>query len=398
MRLPTRNRHDPSLPGIRGIARVDRRTRSLLPRVQAGDIVVLDHTDLDRATAQALVDADVAAVLNVSRFVSGRYPNLGPALLLDAGIALVDEVGAEALNGVVDGQEVRLHDGLVFVGDEQVAAGRLLDRAGLDDELDAARGGLGAQLESFTHNSTEFIRREQELLLHGRGAPRVRTKLADRAVVVAVSGPELDAELKGLRPYLREQHPVLVGVDGAADTLLAMGLTPQIIVISSPAVAEAGDRVSAKALRSARDVVVIVDRGIGRTPMDSLERLGVRPHLFETGATAEDAGLMLASLGGASLIIGAGVHASLEDFLDRQRGGLSSTFLTRLRVGAELVDARAVPHLYAGRLRAWQLWLVLLVGVLAVLAAVAVTPVGQEWLDDLRPALSDLPKIVEGLF
>lgn len=398
MRLPTRNRHDPSLPGIRGIARVDRRTRSLLPRVQAGDIVVLDHTDLDRATAQALVDADVAAVLNVSRFVSGRYPNLGPALLLDAGIALVDEVGAEALNGVVDGQEVRLHEGLVFVGDEQVAAGRLLDRAGLDDELDAARGGLGAQLESFTHNSTEFIRREQELLLHGRGAPRVRTKLADRAVVVAVSGPDLDAELKGLRPYLREQHPVLVGVDGAADTLLAMGLTPQIIVISSPAVAEAGDRVSAKALRSARDVVVIVDRGIGRTPMDSLERLGVRPHLFETGATAEDAGLMLASLGGASLIIGAGVHASLEDFLDRQRGGLSSTFLTRLRVGAELVDARAVPHLYAGRLRAWQLWLVLLVGILAVLAAVAVTPVGQEWLDDLRPALSDLPKIVEGLF
>lgn len=395
MKLPARSRHDPSLPGLRGTARVDRRTRSLLPRLQPGDVAVLDHTDLDRATAMALVDAGVAAVVNVSKFVSGRYPNLGPAVLLDAGILLVDEVGPAALTRVADGQPVRLHGGKVLVGTDEVAQGRVLDRATLDAQLDEARGGMGAQLESFAHNSTEFLRREQELFLHGRGAPRVRTKLDKRAVVVAVGGPDHEAELAGLRRYLREQHPVLIGVDGGAEALAALGRRPDIVVLSAPQAAEKADRVSAKVLRGAKDVVVVVDRGIGTTSMDALERIGVRAHVFETGATAEDAALMLASLAGARLIVGAGVHASLDDFLDRQRGGLSSTFLTRLRLGPELVDARAVPHLYAGRLRVWHLWLVLLVGLLAVAAAIAVTPVGQEWLDDLRPVLTDL---VEGLF
>ncbi len=397
MKLPTR-RPESSLPGLEGTARVDRRTRSLLPRLRAGDIAVLDHTDLDRATAQAMVDSGVVAVVNASKFVSGRYPNLGPSVLLEAGVVLVDEVGPGLLGSVGDGQQLRLEAGTLFAGDRELASGRLLDRDALDTELDEARGGLGTQLESFTHNSTEFLRREQELLLHGRGAPRIRTRIADRPVVVAVAGPDLRDELRGMGRYLKEQHPVLIGVDAGADALLAAGRKPDVVVISSPLVAEAQDRVSAKVLRGAKDVVVLVDRGAGKTPMESLERLGVRAHVFETGANAEDAALMLASLGGASVIIGAGVHASLEDFLDRQRGGLSSTFLTRLKVGAELVDARSVPVLYSGRLRVWHLWLVLLVGVLAVLAAVAVTPVGQEWFDELRPALSDLFEDVKGLF
>jgi uncharacterized membrane-anchored protein len=208
--------------------------------------------------------------------------------------------------------------------------------------------------------------------------------------VVVVGGPEHKAELRGIRRYLREQRPVLIGVDAGAEALLAVGRKPDVVVVSSPRNTDAADRVSATALRGARDVVVVVDRGSGTTPLTALERLGVRPHRMETGANAEDAALMLASLGEASLIVGVGVHASLDDFLDRQRGGLASTWLTRLRVGPELVDARSVPQLYAGRLRAWQLWLVLLAGLLAVLAAVAVTPVGQEWLDDLWPRARDL--------
>jgi uncharacterized membrane-anchored protein len=398
MKLPLRPRHDPSLPGISGTARVDRRTRSLLPRLRPGDIAVLDHVDMDRASAQALADAEVSAVVNASRFVSGRYPNLGPAVLLEAGIVLLDDVGADLLAKVGDGQALRLHEGTVHHGDAEIATGRVLDLASLNAELDEARGGLGSQLESFTHNSTEFLRREQDLLLHGRGIPRIRTKLADRAVVVAVGGPDHESELAGLARYLKEQHPVLIGVDAGADALLALGHKPDVVVVSSPHLEDPVDRVSAKALRGARDVVVVVDRGIGKTSTESLERLGVRPHQFETGATAEDAALMLASLSGATLIVGAGVHASLDDFLDRQRGGLASTFLTRLKVGPELVDARAVPQLYAGRLRTWHLWLVLLVGLIAVLAAVAVTPVGQVWLDDLRPVLSDLFADVKGLF
>lgn len=389
MRLPSRHRQDPHAPGLVGVARVERRTRALVPRLGQGDLAVVDHLDMDRATAQALVDAGVAAVVNASKFVSGRYPNLGPSVLLDAGVVLV-EVGPSVFSALREGQEIRLHDGILYDGEHQLVAGRVIDRDHLAEELEEARGGLGAQLESFAHNSTEFLRREQDLLLHGRGVPRLRTRLAGRPVVVAVTGPDHREELAALRRYLREQHPVLIGVDAGAEALRAIGRKPDVVVLSSPMAADPADRVSAKALRSARDVVLVVDRGLGRPPTDSLERLGVRPHLLETGATAEDAALMVASLGDASLVIGAGVHASLDDFLDRQRGGLGGTFLARLRVGPRLVDAQAVPELYAGRVRIWHLALVLLAGVLAVLAAIAVTPVGQEWYDDLRPALSDL--------
>lgn len=360
---------------------------------------MLDHLDMDRSTAQRLVDAEVAAVVNASSFISGRFPNQGPTVLIDAGIALLDGVGTEALAAVKDGRTLRLHQGALFAGDDAVAAGTVLDRERLEGELSAARGGLGSQLENFTRNSAEYLRHEEDLLLHGQGAPRLGTKVADRPVVVMVPGPDHEAELKGIRRYLREQRPILVAVDSGADVLLAAGFKPDVVVLSSTTSAEADEtRVSAKALRGATDVVVLVDRGDGRSPTDSLERLGVRPLRFETGATAEDAALMLASLGEAKLIVAVGAHANLADFLDRQRGHLASTFLTRLRVGPALVDARSLPELYAGRVRTWHIWLVLLVGLIAVAAAIAVTPVGQQWLDDLRPHINDLFDRVGGLF
>ncbi|KQY54412.1 MULTISPECIES: putative cytokinetic ring protein SteA [unclassified Nocardioides] len=398
MKLPTRQPREAAPPGIVGTARVDRRTPTLLSRLEPGDIAVLDHLDMDRATAQRLVDAEVVAVVNASPFISGRYPSQGPKILVDAGITLVDSVGPESFRALKDGRSVRLHQGSVFAGEETVASGRVLDADLLNIELGDARSGMGSQLDSFTHNTSEFLRREQDLLLHGRGAPRLGTKMAGRPVVVVVPGPDHEDELKGLRRYLREQRPVLVAVDAGADALLAAGMKPDVVVMSSPNSADSDEtRVSPKALRGAEDVVVLVDRGTGRTPMDSLERLGVRPLRFETGATAEDAGLMLAALGEASLVVAVGAHASLDDFLDRQRGGLASTFLTRLRVGATLVDARTVPALYAGRVRTWHLWLILLAGLVAVVAAIAVTPVGQQWLDDLSPHVPDLFDRVKGL-
>ena len=387
---------DGTLPGLTGTARVDRRTRSLVSRLDRGDIAVIDHLDLDRATAQKLVDAEVAAVVNRSRFVSGRYPNLGPSVLAEAGVLLVDEVDPEEWSRIRDGQRLRIDDGVIYAGEEELASGRVLDADALDEQLDAARSGMAVQLETFTHNSTEFLRREADLLLHGTGAPRLNTRVERRPVVVVVPGPDLEAELEGLRTYLREQRPVLVAVDAAADTLLEAGRQPDVVVLSSPHHAE--DRVSAKALRNATDVVVVVGRGDGSTPMDAMERLGVRPLRFETGATPEDAALMLAWLAGASLVVGAGVHASLDDFLDRQRAGLASTYLTRLRVGPQLVDARAVPALYSGRVRARHVWLTLLLGLLAVGVAVAATPVGQQWWDQLQPHLSDVADQIRGLF
>lgn len=401
MLLPRSRRQDPPPPGVVGTARVDRRTRTLLPRLRKGDVVVLDHTDMDRATAQAIVDAEVAAVVNASRFVSGRYPSRGPAVLLEAGIQLVDHAGREVLAAVKDGQEVRLHEGRLLVGDEDRGGGAELDRDALEADLEEARGGMVVQLERLAHDSAEFVRRESGVLLHNRGIPALRTRFADRPVLVVAPGPELDAELDLVETWVREQRPVVIAVDSAATVLHSRKRRPDVLVVTAAGRNDAGGAVPPRTVKAAKDVIVVAEPG-GRSDAPAVDRGGVRPEVFATTATAEDAALLLAVRGDASLVVGAGVHASLDDFLDRQRGGLSSTYLTRLKVGDRLVDARAVPGLYSGRLHAWHLWAVLLVGLLALLSAVAVTPVGQDVVDQLRDPVADLGSslvsLVEGLF
>ncbi len=396
MRFPARQRIDASSPGLVATARVERRTKSLLPRLRTGDVAVVDHLDLDRATAQALVDAEVSAVVNASRFISGRYPNLGPELLAQAGVVLVDGIGADGLAAIGDGARVRIHEGTVYAADEAVASGRIVDLDTVITEMTAARTGMGAQLESFTRNTAEFLRREQELLLQGRGLPKLSTRIEGRPVVVVVPGHEHAAELAGIATFVKERHPVLVGVDRGADALAAAGYRPDIVVVSGSA-RRSDDGASAKVLKAASDVVAMVDRGSARTAIEQLERLGTRPVRFESGATAEDAALLIADLSEASLIVGVGMHATLDEFLDGQRSGLASTYLTRLKVGPRLVDARAVPGLYSGTVRPWHLLLVMVAGLVALAAAIGVTPVGQEWADALLQGGGDLFDSIQGL-
>lgn len=367
-----------ALPGIHGTARVERRTRALLPRLQPGDIAVLDHLDMDRATAQALVDSGVSAVVNASPSISGRYPNLGPELLAEAGVLVIDR--AEGAFDIVDGARVRVHDEVIFVGEKPVGMGREVDLDTIRAEMAEARGGLATQLESFTHNSTEFLRREQDLLLHGHGLPRLRTSIEGRPVVVIVPGHEHRRELARIQRFIGERRPVLVGVDAGADALLAAGHRPDIVVLDS--MVDESDRPSSKALKAAREVVLRIDPG-ARPPSEHLERLGVRPLRLETSATTEDAALLLVNSAEPSVIVGVGLHSSLDEFLDRRRPGLASTYLTRLTVGHRLVDASAVPTLYSGRVRPRHVFLVLLVGLLALALAVGITPLGQEWYAQL---------------
>ena len=377
MAVPVRNRSAVE-PGVTGTARVDRRTRALLSRLRPGDIAVLDHLDLDRATAQALVDARVTAVLNLSPFLSGRYPALGPALLADAGVLLLDRL--EGVGQIADGARIRVHDEVVYVNGDPVAMGREVDHGLLATEMEVARTGLATQLETFTHNSTEFLRREESLLLHGQGLPVPGTRLAGRPVVVVVDSPDVEPELRAIRSFLREQKPVLIGVGGGAEVLRRAGHTPDVVVVG--ATADDDELPAAATLRAAHDVVVRVERG-NRRPVEQLDRVGVRAVRVETSATPEDVALLLADAGDAAVIVGVGTHATLDDFLDRQRSGLASTYLTRLQVGQRLVDATAVPTLYSGRIRPRHLFLTLLLGLLALAVAVATTPVGQEWAADL---------------
>lgn len=402
MKLPSRHKPDAALPGLTGTVRLDRRTTTLLRRLRPGDIAVVDHLDLDRANAEALVEKGVAAVVNASPFISGRYPNLGPELLARAGIVLVDEVGADVFGTLREGAPARLHEGTLYVNDEPVVSGEELTLDAILASMEEARGGLSTQLQSFTHNTTEFLRREQDLLLNGQGAPKVATRMQGRPVMVVVRGYDYREDLRRLRHYIREQRPVLIGVDAGGDALLEAGHRPDLIVVGETGLAP-GSRsadagaVSDKALRVAREVVLHTDRGGRAIGSDRLEKLGVRPQSFAASGTSEDVALLLADVSGASLIVSVGTHATLDEFLDRHRSGLASTFLTRLRVGPKLVDAKSVPELYSGRVRGWQLLLVLLAGFAALLVAVAVTPVGQEWWDAVQAWFADTLDWIQGL-
>lgn len=396
MRLPTRHKAPDGLPGVTGTARVDRRTSALLPRLRRGDIAVIDHLDLDRATAEAFVEAGVVGVVNASPFISGRYPNLGPAVLAQADVMMVEGVSADIFSAVGDGSALRLDGDQVFSG-SQSFAGTAVDRDGIEQRMQDARAGLATQLESFTHNATEFLRREQDLLLHGLGIPSTRTEVSGRPVVVVSKGYDYRADLARLKRYIREQDPVLIGVDAGADALLAARHTPDIVVLGQAGLGKTGsrpqdspDQVSDAALRRARDLVVHTDKVGHITGTDRLQRLGLTHATLAATGTTEDVALLLADVAGASLVVTVGSHVTLDEFLDRQRAGLASIFLTRLRVGPKIVEAKSVPELYAGRVRLWHLLLVLLAGLLAIGVAVAATPVGNEWWTDLSQAISDL--------
>ena len=375
--------------GVAGTARTDRRTAALLSRIGRGDIAVLDQVDLDGPTAEALVEAGVAAVVNRAQMISGRFPNRGPQLLLDAGIPMVDQAdgtgGRDLLSAVADGRRVVLRGGTLLAGDQVLAEGRALTRDDVAHQLADAESGLTSQLHTLTHNSAEFLRREEALILHGEGVPRVRTRLRGRPVVVVGQGPDDAAELRRLRRYLREVRPVVIATGDGLAVTRAAGLSPDVVVLDG----RTEDLPGAKSLRACRDVVITEARGGPRSGAgsDRFERIGVRAIAMQTTATPADAALLLADASGAAPIIGVGLRGTVEEFLDGTRDGLGSGYVTRLRVGPRLVDATAVPMLYSGQLRARHAYLVLLIGLIAVAAAIAATDAGHQWVLDLRDQL-----------
>ncbi|MDX6372656.1 MAG: hypothetical protein QOD98_1644 [Nocardioidaceae bacterium] len=377
-------------PGVTGIARVGKPTSTVLPRLRPGDIAVLDHVDLDRDTATALVDAGVRAVVNAAPMISGRYANLGPKVLAEAGVLLVDQVGNEGFDRITDNRPIRVHDGLVHAvlpdgRTEELATGRALDLDHVHTEMDQARSGPAAQLDTLTHTTGEFLRREHELLLNGRGLPELTTRIAGRPVVVV--GVTDHSDLLAIGPFVREQAPVVIAIGAAADDLIGLSWAPDVVIVT------AGDPQSvpsADALRVAADVVLVAPQGSSLAEQATIEAVAGSPRLVDTSATAEDVGLLLADRYAAALVVGVGLHARLDQFLDGQRAGRASSFATRLKVGDKLVDAEAVRALYTGRPSALQVFPVLVAGLVALLAAIAVTPVGQGWAHDVVDYLRGL--------
>jgi uncharacterized membrane-anchored protein len=281
---------------------------------------------------------------------------------------------------------------VVYVDDEPVASGRELGLADARELMARAREGLATQLQGFTHNATEFLRREPDLLLHGAGIPELEVELTGRAVVVVARDFDWQGDLAAVRRFVAERDPVLVGVDAGADVLLDAGLTPTLLVVGEEGLAgtAGGHAVSDRALTASRQVLLHADSSGRLLGTERLERLGVRSQRIAAAGTTTDIALLVAHGKEAEVIVTVGSHPGLDEFLDRQHGGLASSFLTRLKVGSRLVDAKAVPVLYSGRTPRWRLWLLLLVALLALGAAVLTTPVGAEWADAGRDRAAEL--------
>jgi uncharacterized membrane-anchored protein len=362
------------LPGIVGVARVDQRTKNLVKRLCPGEIAVIDHADLDRVSADELIACRVSAVVNAAKSITGRYPNLGPQLLLDAGIPLVDDVGSEVLARVTEGADVRLDGEVLYLGGQVIAKGVLQNEDTVRTAMDEAKAGVSIQLDSFAENTLEFLHRERDLLANGIGVPELSTKMDGKHVLVVVRGYRYREDLRTLRPYIREYRPVMVAVDGGADALIEVGYRPQMIIGDM-------DSVSDEALGSGAELVVHAYPD-GRAPgLARLKSLGLDAVPLPAPGTSEDVALLLADAMGASLIVLVGTHLTLEEFFDKGRPGMASTFLTHLRVGGKVVNARGVHQLYQSRISGWALLILVLAAAVTVVVAVVRSPVGPT-LDD----------------
>jgi uncharacterized membrane-anchored protein len=351
-----------------GSAKLDRRTKRLVHRLGAGDVAFVDHLDLDRVTAEELLETGVRVVVNVAESLSGRFPNPGPLLLVRGGVTLIDAPGAPLFEQVTEGDQVTIRGASVFRNGSCLVHGRAREASELERALSEQRGRVTESLSEFAENTLRHLREEGGLLAEGIDFPPLRTRFRDRHALVVARGPGHKRDLRIVRPYVRDFKPVLVGVDGGADALLEAGYRPDVIVGDM-------DSVSDGALQSGAEVLVHAYRGNGAAPGAArAEALGLEYQVVPAMGISEDVALLLAFEKGAELIVAVGTHFNLIEFLERNRAGMSSTFLTRLRVGEILIDAKGVSRLVSRRVGLWPLAALGVTGLGAIVVAVAASP------------------------
>ncbi len=353
---------------VRGVARVDRRTKHLVTRLQPREIAVIAHEDLDRVAAESLIEAGAGAVVNAAESITGRYPNLGPLLLAAAAIPLLDGVGDDVLDLVHEGRVVTLDGDHLLVDGEKVATGTRQTIATLEARIAEARQRMGEELERFAQNTLEYMRKERRLLTHVPEVPDVGVDLKGRHALIVVRGVDYREDLAHLRStgYLRELRPVLIGVDGGADALLEMGHRPDVIIGDM-------DSVSERALRCGATLVVHAYAGGGAPGARRLDDLGLPYIVFESPGTSEDIAMLLAYEGEAALIVAVGTHSSMVEFLDKGRAGMASTFLVRMKVGPILVDAKGVSRLFHPTVRRVDLLMMVAAALIALTVVIVVS-------------------------
>jgi uncharacterized membrane-anchored protein len=366
-----------------GTAKLDKRTKDLVRRLDARDIAIIHHADLDRVSAEELVASGVRVVVNCAESQTGRFPNPGPLTLVRGGVKLVDAPGAELFDQVSDGDRLTVRGGSVFRNGTCLASGRVLQVMELDNALVAQKARVTEALEAFAENTMRYLRDEGRLLSEGVDFPMLTTRMRDRHALVVARGPGMKRDLRMVLPYIRDFKPVLVAVDGGADALLEAGLKPDLIVGDM-------DSVSDRALQSGAEILVHAYRDGIAPGAARCDKLGVRYQVVSMPGISEDIAMLLAYEKGAELIVAVGTHFNLIEFLERDRAGMSSTFVTRLKVGEILVDAKGVSRLFSRRVGLWPFVLFAVAGLMAVVVAILVSPTLRHLIELIGIRLRDL--------
>lgn len=368
---------------LTGTVRLDKRTKNLTKRLQPGDIALIAHDDIDAVAAESLVECRPAAVLNCRKSITGKYINRGPYSILQANIALIDNIGDDIMGLLAEGDAIEIRDSQIYRNGSLVGAGAAQTTALLDEQIHAARENMESQIEKFAENTLGYLKKEVYLLTRELKLGNLELNFKGRHVLIVVRGPEYKKDLEMLTQYIKDKRPVLIAVDGGADALKEFHFKPDIILGDMDSVTDETLRCGAR--------LIVHGYESGKAPgMERLEKLGLNGRVIATTGTSEDLALLLAYERGAEWIVIVGSHFSIEDFLGKDRAGMSSTFLTRLKVGSILVDAKGVSKLYENSFKPIMLLYILLAAAFPVLVIFFVSP--------LRPLLQQFFRLFRLLF
>ena len=367
---------------LTGTARLGRRTKDLVKHLRADEIAIVDHADLDRVSAEELAETGVRAVVNVSSSSTGRFPNPGPLELVRAGVRLIDAPGARLFEEVSDGDLLRIDRGAVWRNGALLVEGIELDAETLQKALDQQQSRVSHALEAFAENTLLHLREEAGALAAGLDVPQLRTRFRDRHALIVARGPGYKSDLRMVRPYIRDFRPVLVAVDGGADALREAGLAADMIVGDF-------DSVSDEAVRGGAELVVHAYPGGGAPGAARLRRLGLAFETVSAPGISEDLALQIAHQKGATLLVAVGTHFNLVEFLERNRAGMASTFVTRLKVGESLVDAKGVSRLVSRRVGIWPVAVFAAAGLAAIAVSVLASPALRNVIESTTRAIGN---------
>ncbi|UNC92535.1 putative cytokinetic ring protein SteA [Candidatus Contubernalis alkaliaceticus] len=329
---------------FKGKVKLDKRTKNLSKRIQAGDIALIDHVDIDEMAGYSLARNNIKAVLNINSSISGKYPNLGPKILIDHGIYVLDEVDKEIWEMVSDGVELEIHGDQVLMNGKTIASGSVLTRDKIKEKIEEASLNLDQEIENFVQNTLEIAQKEKDLITGEVKVPEVGTTIRGRHSLVVVRGHCYREDLKTILSYVKEVKPVIIAVDGGADAVREFGLKPDIIIGDM-------DSVSDETLMMGAEIIVHAYSNGDAPGLERIEKLGLNAKVFPSPGTSEDIAMLLAYEKGSEIIVAVGTHSNVIDFFEKGRKGMASTLLVRLRVGNRLIDARGVSQLYRGKVK-----------------------------------------------